>query len=69
MRNDKREGASWIALIALDRSKTSFLTTGTNSFGLKPGWDAIARISPLFGSITTIAPRLQLFASTFLQTR
>ena len=29
--------------------------------------DAIAKISPLFGSITTIAPRLAFFASVFSQ--
>ena len=32
-------------------SNTSFFTTGTNSLGLKPGCEAIARISPLLGSI------------------
>ena len=46
-----------------------FFTTGTNSLGLKPGCEAIARISPLLGSMMTKAPCLQLFARTFSQMR
>ena len=35
---------------------------GMNSLGSNVGYDAIARMSPLFGSMTTIAPRLPSFA-------
>jgi hypothetical protein len=38
---------------------------GMNSLGSNVGQEAIARMSPVFGSTITIAPRLALAASAF----